>query len=62
MLQIRQIKELKETIEEQKIEIANRELDVIDLLWLLIDKGIDPKKEGYQHLIEEYVIDYDKKV
>lgn len=62
MLQIRQIKELKETIEEQKIEITNRELDVIELLWLLIDKGIDPIKEGYQHLIEEYGIDYDKKV
>ena len=34
---------------------------IIELLYLLIEKGIDPIKEGYQDLVEYYNIVYDDK-
>tara|TARA_Y100001937_G_C7064588_1_gene305411 strand:- start:532 stop:690 length:159 start_codon:yes stop_codon:yes gene_type:complete len=41
--------------------IEDLENTIIELLYLLIEKGIDPIKEGYQDLVEYYNIVYDDK-
>lgn len=75
MLQIKQIQELKREITEhvanlkqlkgmliiKEAELEAKDMLVIDLLWLLIDNGIDPIKEGYEDLVKELGIDYDSK-
>ena len=74
MLQIKQIQELKKEITEhvanlkqlkgmlmiKEAELEAKDMLVIDLLWLLIDNGIDPIKEGYKDLVKRLGIDYDK--
>ena len=74
MLQIKQIQELKKEITEhvanlkqlkgmlmiKEAELEAKDMLVIDLLWLLIDNGIDPIKEGYEDLVKRLGIDYDK--
>jgi len=75
MLQIKQIQELKREITEhvanlkqlkgmliiKEAELEAKDMLVIDLLWLLIDNGIDPIKEGYADLVKRLGIDYDSK-
>ena len=75
MLQIKQIQELKKEIKEhianlkqlkgmlmiKEAELEAKDMLVIDLLWLLIDNGIDPIKEGYEDLVKKLGIDYDSK-
>ena len=51
---------LKE-IKELESELNDKDMLIIDLLWLLIDKGIDPIKEGYEDLIKEHDIQYNNK-
>ena len=51
---------LKE-IKELESELNDKDMLIIDLLWLLIDKGIDPIKEGYEDLIKEHNIQYNNK-
>ena len=48
---------LKE-IKEIESKLNAKDMLIIDLLWLLIDNGIDPIKEGYEDLIKEHDIQY----
>ena len=54
-------KELKGKLIVKEAESDAKDMLIIDLLWLLIDNGIDPIKEGYEDLVTKLGIDYDSK-
>ncbi len=51
----------KYLIKELEEKVLKKDLLIIDLLWMLIDRGVNLTKAGYQDLLEEYEIDYDDK-
>ena len=51
-------KELKGKLIVKEAELNAKDMLIIDLLWLLIDNGICPIKEGYEDLIKEHDIQY----
>ena len=51
-------KELTGKIMVKEAELDAKDMLIIDLLWLLIDNGICPIKEGYEDLIKEHDIQY----